>query len=86
MSDLKTVLTGDDLPLSGGNAKSLKQLLDTVNTSITYSLDNKQVSLAVNKWAASEYYCYEDFWLLQMQVDYFSNIVNYHFEDNKLNR
>lgn len=73
-----------ELPLTGGNSKTIKELIDVVDNNINYTTG--KISSNVKKYAASEGFTYSLWWLLHLQADYFSNLVDFQFYNWETNR
>lgn len=73
----------------GGNTFATKELLKTIDNNIRAGLGTslKKISKAIyNNSLKSSLNCYDTFWLLNFQADYFANLVNYKFKKWDVNR
>lgn len=75
-----------ETPISGGNTNTVESLIKTIDSNIGIATTYNGVSKLLTKFNSSAGNTYNFFWLLQFQADYFSNLINFAFENWELNR
>lgn len=85
----KSTVFNETPPITGGNTYTTQQILDAVNGNIQIDLkqyDIKSISKALKKTNLNLNKTYHIWWLLQFQADYFSNLVDFKFDNYQVNR
>lgn len=75
-----------EVPYTGGNTLSVKELIKTINKNIGINVDSSYISNAISKANDSNLNAYNAFWLLQFQTDYFANLIDFKFNNVHVNR
>lgn len=73
-------------PITGGNTYSLYSLIDAIEKNINARVRPKTISKAISKTNFTTNRCYNTWWLLMFQADYFSNLVDFKIDNYKVNR
>lgn len=85
-NDTNNIDFNTEIPITGGNTLTIKNIIDAVNKNIGISIKAGYVSNAISKANDSAYNSYNSFWLLQFQADYFANLIDFKFNNVHVNR